>query len=248
MISNDYYKFVFEPYRGSRASYHHPEGNVGDRLIDAGTFQLFDHYSITLTTNEEEADVFFWAGGGNMGTLYPRNNQIRRNISARAKQWNKPFVILPQSWNTFDSDDFDIQFVRDPFSLKYAKNGVMCHDLACAYRPTFEIPDPRIDVLYAFRKDKETKRTDSARLFDPAIDMNLTTAEGYILLAASAKTVVTDRIHFALSALIAGRKAILVANSYHKNRGIWEFTFRDLGCEFVENYKGPPPYFPCVFS
>lgn len=43
----------------------------------------------------------------------------------------------------------------------------------------------------------------------------------------------TDRLHFAVAGLHAGREVTLVANDYHKNRSMHETWLAALGCRFA---------------
>jgi exopolysaccharide biosynthesis predicted pyruvyltransferase EpsI len=44
---------------------------------------------------------------------------------------------------------------------------------------------------------------------------------------------VTDRLHFAIAGLHAGREVTLVANDYHKNRAMHETWLSHFGCRFA---------------
>lgn len=43
----------------------------------------------------------------------------------------------------------------------------------------------------------------------------------------------TDRLHFAIAGLHAGRDVTLLANDYHKNKSMHETWLADLGCRFA---------------
>ena len=62
----------------------------------------------------------------------------------------------------------------------------------------------------------------------------------YILLAARYETIFTNRLHFAIAGLIAGRKVTLLPNSYFKNKSIWECWLKDLGCLWSESLPHNP--------
>ena len=55
----------------------------------------------------------------------------------------------------------------------------------------------------------------------------------YLALAARHRRIVTDRLHFAIAGLHAGRDVTLVANDYHKNQSMHETWLASLGCRFA---------------
>ena len=59
------------------------------------------------------------------------------------------------------------------------------------------------------------------------------TPAAYLALAARHRRIVTDRLHFAVAGLHAGRDVTLVANDYHKNRSMHETWLAALGCRFA---------------
>ena len=56
-------------------------------------------------------------------------------------------------------------------------------------------------------------------------------------LAADHRRIVTDRLHFAVAGLHAGRDVTLVANAYHKNRSMHETWLAGLGCRFADDSR-----------
>ncbi|MFZ0488311.1 MAG: hypothetical protein WAL83_15050, partial [Arenicellales bacterium] len=67
----------------------------------------------------------------------------------------------------------------------------------------------------------------SESLVDPVTNNN--TPLEYVEFASLFEHVVTDRLHFAISALLARRKVALLPNSTGKNRAMYETWLRDLG-------------------
>jgi exopolysaccharide biosynthesis predicted pyruvyltransferase EpsI len=63
------------------------------------------------------------------------------------------------------------------------------------------------------------------------------TPDEYLHLAARYESIVTDRLHFAICGLLLGRQVVLLPNSYHKNRSMYETWLRDLGCMFAPEPK-----------
>ena len=59
------------------------------------------------------------------------------------------------------------------------------------------------------------------------------TAEDYLRIAASYRVIHTDRLHFAIAAMIAEREAHLYANSYCENEAIYHLWLHGRGCRWA---------------
>ena len=59
------------------------------------------------------------------------------------------------------------------------------------------------------------------------------TAEDYLRIEASYRVIHTDRLHFAIAAIIAGRQTHLYANSHFKNEAIYHLWLRGRGCRWA---------------
>ena len=57
------------------------------------------------------------------------------------------------------------------------------------------------------------------------------TAEDYIRMASCYRVVHTDRLHFAIAAMIAGREARLYPNSYFKNEAMYHLWLKGRRCQ-----------------
>ena len=84
LLSPNAFSAVFEPLRGKRIGLVQPIGNVGDRLIEWATRQLFDAFGIAWKVvdpdQRPDVDELVFGGGGNMGTLYQNNWELRGRI------------------------------------------------------------------------------------------------------------------------------------------------------------------------
>lgn len=234
LLSPDAYAHVFEPLRGKRIGFVRPRGNVGDRLIEWATVQLFEIFGIDwkLQHPDEPADIdeLVFGGGGNMGPLYDENWRLR----GRCLELGRPMTILPQSFTSPEKRPYKQVYVRERGSLKHAPEGVLAPDLALALEyQSRVVPRRRLGVL--LRKDCEgvVRRRWFCR--DPAKICK--TPRQYLDLAARYEHVVTDRLHFAVSGLIVGRRVTLLPNSYHKNASMYETWLEDLGCRFAPSVQ-----------
>lgn len=228
------YAHVFEEWRGTRVAEFWAPGNVGDLLIRKGAETLYRAFQIEITSKVEEASAIFWGGGGNMGDLYPTNRERRRNLLATAMQLRIPFIILPQSWTSPERLPGARLFARELMSKEIAEGAILAPDLALAWTPEMELPDPIEEEGFFFRKDKEASGQVPALKSrgDPITMAN--SAEQYIRLAAQFARVHTDRLHFAIAAILAGRVAHLYPNSYFKNKGVFDMWLRGPNCFWQE--------------
>jgi exopolysaccharide biosynthesis predicted pyruvyltransferase EpsI len=209
-------------------------GNVGDDLIELAMTQLFAAYGIRwrLVSAEElsghgaDVDLLVFGGGGNMGERYRGNYDLR----GRALATGLPLVILPQSFTSPEDRGFHRVYVRERSSLRFHTGGILAPDLALGLAwPEPSRPDRDLGVF--LRRDQERGGRKPLLVRDP-VRMARTPA-AYLALAARHRRIVTDRLHFAVAGLHAGRDVTLVANDYHKNRSMHETWLAGLGCRFA---------------
>ena len=225
---------VCTPLVGSRVGYVRPVGNVGDDLIELAMAQLFAAYGIRwrqVTADElagpvAAVDVLVFGGGGNMGERYRGNFDLR----GRALATGLPMVILPQSFTSPEGRGFQRVFVRERSSLRFHPGGILAPDLALGLAWAEPArPDRELGVF--LRRDQERGGRKPLFARDP-VRMARTPA-AYLALAARHRRIVTDRLHFAVAGLHAGRDVTLVANDYHKNRSMHETWLAAHGCRFA---------------
>lgn len=226
------YAHVFGRWRGATIMQFWGPGNVGDLLIRHGAEQLFATYDIKATADPDRAHAVFYGGGGNMGPLYPGTRLTRLDARAVASARKLPLIVLPQSWTGPEEFEADQFFARENRSLEYCPQAVLAPDLGLAYAPAIHLTDPQHDVGWFMRDDSERVQPTTARnCGDPAI--LAATAEDYVRMASSYRLIHTDRLHFAIAAMIAGRQARLYANSYFKNEAIYHLWLRGRGCQWA---------------
>lgn len=232
---------IFEPFRGRRIGYVRLQGNVGDSLIETAAFQMMRYFEIdfvvTIPSSSAKVDEWLIAGGGNMGNYYENCQRERIQVLADGR----PVSVLPQSFITPEEFAYKRVFVREKASLSLRPDALLAPDLALG----FEIPwhwklifgldrrrqsKPTIDEGLWLRQDREALFSQSRSLGDPAV--RCPSPFQYLRLAARYTHVITDRLHFAVAALLCGRKTTLLPNNYHKNRSMYETWLRKLGCEW----------------
>lgn len=227
------YQRTLGPYAGLRVGYLRADGNLGDWLIDAATRQLCESFQIELidlVANEPlpaDLDLIFSAGAGNFGRY---QNEIDKR--KWALKTGKPVVVLPQTGSGVAESccPYEAVWFRDLRSLRFHPRGDLAPDLALAFEGP-QYPSLQRGVgLFLRRGWEETGDHDEHDLGDPA--GLASTIEEYLQLAAAYDHVITNRLHFAIAALLQRRKVTLLPNSYHKNRSVWAACLWQFGCEW----------------
>ena len=234
LLPPEAFAHVFDPLQGKRIGYVRPRGNVGDALIEWAAVQLFDVFGIDWQLQDPDGpadvDELVFAGGGSMGRLYDENWRLR----GRCIERGRPMTILPQSFTSPEGRQYMRVYVRERGSLRYAPEGVLAPDLALGFDYATRVkPRRRLGVF--LRKDGERALARRWLCRDPAKICR--TPQQYLDLAARYEHIVTDRMHFAISGLIVGRRVTLLPNSYHKNASMHETWLEDLGCRFAPDVK-----------
>lgn len=203
-------------------------GNVGDELIQRGTLELLRRHGVPCRIlRDEEIAAGAWPddvslvaepGGGNLGTRPGLSSPRRRVLLARLPG---PKIILPQSASDPDEDlgAFDTVFAREETTWRMLREVHPDVRLAPDMALLLDLPssEPIHEAGTFLRDDIERHGpggSDPVRL--------VATADEYLTLAGSYRRVVTNRLHFAIAALLQGQSAVLKANSYHKNRSMFE--------------------------
>lgn len=236
LINESLVEPIFAPWTGKRVGYVQGwYGNAGDGLIHAATLQLLETFGIryeilnrerqwagSVSDKIEELVLF---GGGNMG--YPSSKSIR----TVAQSIPLPKTLLPQSWRALETAPYERIFTRECYSQARCPAAVLAPDLALCLKVTETIPSPSIDAALFLRTDSESKF--DRRGPDPVAGLGRLSHLAYLRKAAAVRTIVTDRLHFAIAGLICQRRVILLPNAYHKNQGVFEAWLEKLGCEWA---------------
>ncbi len=95
---------------------------------------------------------------------------------------------------------------------------------------------PAKHTIYAIRHDKERPQSQRYNYFswlDP-IDAS-TSFDEWVRFHIQAKKLITNRTHSTILGTILGVPTIMLPNSYHKNRSIWEFSLKQRGVEWLDH-------------
>lgn len=203
-------------------------------MINAGTVQLLQRNGIFM--QEYQSNIPDWAegllisGGGNIGKIWDFSS-LRRDGFDQAERRGLRIVILPQSiFAVHECIPFTtVVFVRERESLNYFPDSKLAPDMSFALTTDIPLPAPQARRGVFMRSDQESVFGMPTGT-DPTVIAK--TWPEYIELAAKHEEIITDRLHFAVAALLAERKTTLLPNSYHKNESMWDTWLRDMGCAF----------------
>ncbi len=227
-----------------------------DRAPELPSENITD-YSKWLTTHIKyirsrltiDASSVYIHGGGNFNDLWKGGVNCYK-IAAR--YFSCPIIIGPQSCLFENTDpktifkDVENQtyfFCREKYSYNIMKSATADLDHVSVYlsKDTALYLDPS-DLyfddlsedysLIAMRADKETtKPLIEHNINKPVLVQDISvTADNFndwVDLTARARTVYTDRLHVAILATILNKQVVWYEASYHKSRGVYEYSLSD---------------------
>ncbi len=247
MIRSSRYKKLFGSPEGV-IGYVPMKGGVGDQLTEFATLSLLRQWKMPFEIINSQRlyqsnrlpkriTRLYISGGGNMGSLYAECQSLR----FRASQMGLPVTVLPQSFTDphEDVDLYDTVWVRERASLAICPSARLAPDLAMSARlPARSEAIVRKCGVY-LRQDTEALFPEQrSNIGDP--ERLSTNLAAYLDLIAPFERIVTDRLHFAIAAMLMQRQATLLPNSYNKNRSMWETWLGELGC----GWAGHPDELP----
>jgi exopolysaccharide biosynthesis predicted pyruvyltransferase EpsI len=220
---------------GRRIWFATGQGNVGDALIHAGTHCLWRKIGTEVVDRTVRPDFLVWGGGGNIGTLWPASFAKRQREFAGAMAAGIPIVVLPQSATNAEEPmpAKALFFARERATQALYVDSKLAPDLALAFDDdvsAYADAAPSLGLGIFLRSDAESTGK---------VDRNLSLADppkiaraylDYFRIASDFTAIVTDRLHFAIAALILGRITVLLPNSYYKNAGVYTEWLERLGC------------------
>lgn len=220
---------IFVPLQNKRVGYSESIGNVGDKLIQMGMYKCLAYYNIEIV--QDNFDFILTSGGGNFGNLYPDEREHRET----ALKTGCPVIVLPQT--AFDDYEYHYLYYKVYFrereSFKNYRKPLFAPDLSLCL--TYEPKAAEFGRGIFLRNERE-RRLDfqhPENLGDPILLVEKPT--DYLELAAKYESIITNRLHLAISGLICGRDVTLLPNSYFKNKAVYEASLRELGCKWQDD-------------
>jgi len=231
----DQFSAISKLLTNKRIWYFASPGNAGDTLIHAGAACLFKKINTTIVGMEIRPDYLVWGGGGNLGTLWKGNKWRRKQLFDKAITLNVPIVILPQSATDINEElpRYIRIFAREKYTQNIYPESILAPDTALAFDGDISIYKEcrqEFDVGVFLRRDRESNGGIDKRLSicDPAfVSKNYT---DYMRICSLFQTIITDRLHLAITSLILNRNTVLLPNCYYKNLGVYEAWLKGLNC------------------
>jgi exopolysaccharide biosynthesis predicted pyruvyltransferase EpsI len=234
LLPDSAFSEVLETLHGRRWAFFQIPGNVGDLMIEEGTRQLLARNGISMTKYSGVipawAEGLLLSGGGNVGGTWWNCDSVRKSHFDEAQKRKLPIVILPQSiYKPKDIPNEAVVFSRETESLKHYPSARLAPDMAFALTCKIQLCNPVRNKGIFLRSDRESI-LGSPFGTDPATKVSGWVE--YIRLASENEEVLTDRLHFAIGAILSRRKVTLVKNVYHKNQSMWKTWLKHMGCLF----------------
>jgi exopolysaccharide biosynthesis predicted pyruvyltransferase EpsI len=216
-------------------------GNYGDAAIWHGTRRILESCGVAFAsiqcTDAPSREILIVDGGGNLVDLY---DDVRAYLDAFGGRYRR-VIILPHTIAGPESlaavrrlGRRAIVFCRERVSYGETRRAApdaevfLWHDCAFfADLARIRAAEPG-STLVAYRTDREAE---PGRAPAPPDNRDLS-LEGYAMssldhmlgVLSSVERVVTDRLHIAIVAAQIGCRVVLRANSYFKNRAVFEYS------------------------
>ncbi len=235
---------LFASLRGSEVALLPNPGNCGDGLIRLGLFALCREFDVRFVELRvpcpASGKVLLVPAAGNLcGSYHGIPELLAPYIESFAH-----IYLLPCSVDVSEpSVEHFLRvlppnvtlFTREPYSYAQARFAIaddarvhLDHDLAFSFDYT-PWSGEGAGVLNAYRDDPES----GGRPIPPGnLDLSAfgSTGDGEMLprLLQHVREVHTDRAHVAICASMLGKETHIYPNNYHKVRGIYEYSLRDM--------------------
>lgn len=249
LTDSDFRSFLQQEFSGC---YYIPNpGNAGDSLIASGTFDYFDSTGLKWHAGAYKlgygpSDKLVYGGGGNLIGVYHDCEQF-----LRGNRLSK-LLILPHTIKDVDNflndppEDLYIicrDFKSYNYVSKFIDNVFLHEDMAYKLAPKITSKLSIFDKLLKhehgnfFRKDVEKT---SIVLPDDNVDLSALyqhplctgfparqVTEKLMSHVAMYESISTNRLHVAIAGQMLKRHVNLHANSYWKNKEVYDFSMKD---------------------
>ncbi|MCW4048458.1 MAG: polysaccharide pyruvyl transferase family protein [Candidatus Bathyarchaeota archaeon] len=234
---------------------HLYEGNpiLGAKyLINIALRKLGSDMGFRLLDIPDDTELILFEGGGYMSDIWYGPVLLRQVM----KRHHAPVAVGPQSYlftKTKFSDYFKdgrqvSLFCREAYSKRHLDGLGLPSNVSVEVSPELALyltqgdlekyinPSDDGHVLVAFREDKESAVTMEIKNEYLTMHANVVvkdvsmtgTLTDFVSSVANAEKIYTDRLHVAILSVILGKEVTLFGNKYHKNKGVWELSLKDM--------------------
>lgn len=235
-------------------------GNIGDHLIWAGTEDLLRSgrisYASIALKDLENTDLpqgtLLVPGSGALTKSY--HEWLPATVTKASRRFSK-VIILPSSYDSSVpvvaeclSQPNVFAFARETRSYRLAKvfgRAALSYDCAVYFRG---FSDARVSaedsgedtrVLVALRGDKDSLLLSKGLTPSPAVNQDISLAKAnlkeWITVISEYSSVVTDRLHVAVAAVLFGKRLIYLDPYNLKISNYFDFTFRDAFSDRIQH-------------
>ncbi len=219
----------------------------------------------------------FLPGGGNMGSLWPIEEEWRMQIITDLMKYDRHILVFPQTIYYSDSVEAEelkrrtIRLYNSQTNLMFAAREKISYNLMKSLYPNLQViysPDivlsmgqivfsnQRHGILICFRNDKEQalafadermliqklrQKSYEVTIIDTMADDQITKENRGCVVRkkleqiASARLIITDRLHGMVFAAITGTPCLVMGNNHHKVYGTYEWLKHLDYIKFVSN-------------
>lgn len=237
------YEIIASVSLESEVYYCPSPGNWGDALINYGTSQFFEFYSLPHSTvtreevvrlSEDElhstcGSILIVGGGGGWCKNWSSTKSLVESVANKFKH----VIILPTT--------YELSFIEDSPNITYFSRALLppdinnfnvhfCHDMAFFIDLETQIQIPPLWRLIAFRGDKE-KSLESFN-HQQQIDISLlgnsfSSIIPFFEIISRFELIYTDRLHVGIAASLLNIRCALLPGNYVKTSDVWESSIRD---------------------
>ena len=256
---------IFEKHRERKFNFIEPGGNWGDHLIYVGARKLADDLRIDYRTCSYKdrfgpSDIVYVHGNADFNDFgYGGAPTILKWVR---RKYPSHLLIVGPSTSILDTDYVKRIFCEDDNKLVFFAREEKTYQHVKTFCSSVCIDE---DTSLHLHKDDEifrsftrnapirkehrllVRRIDEERTeipkdinprdFDIVCDPCKMTRNDWIDLHFKASKITTNRLHSAILGTILGKEVELFANSYHKNRSVWEYNLKSKGVSWVGPVK-----------
>jgi exopolysaccharide biosynthesis predicted pyruvyltransferase EpsI len=248
LLPADAFQDLADALRGKTVLFLPPlTKNVGTALTVRGAVQFFGDHDV-IVVNDWDRDELpddpgavdcLVYGGGMVGTIREKGSATRKWLVADyLARTGLPVIALPMTHMGSEGEPKPpgkyVMFARESKSLKYLPESRLAPDMAFYWKGSVPAHETDSDCGTFLRADPLSfvSKHWQRGLGDPVKFVN--TLDEYFDLASRFEHIHTDRLMFAVCALLLGRKVTLMPDGSGKNRAVYEAWLKGVGCLWNE--------------
>jgi len=215
--------------------------------------------AVNLEVYLAQSDIIYVHGGGGFNSIYGWAPQLLRILRS---MFPKNLIIVGPTSTTLEPRYLSHILPKDKNIIFFAREMVTYNFIKRFYPKVYVDHDATFQLtencdefksfcmgltkksehsLLVLRQDAEEvplPKVIKKENYDVVCDPATYEKEEWLKLHLWSSTITSNRLHSAIFGTIAGKEVKLFANSYHKNRAVWEFSLHKLGVEWIPHEFG----------